>query len=257
MKKSFRKPEWATVMIAAPLILTLILEALNRNHPLGGFIYAFEHPGLFLFNVLLVMNSLFISFLFRRRLFVFCLTAVIWLTAGVTNCLMVSMRTLPFTIIDITLLKDALPLFDVYFNLPQRILIIAAGIAVIAGIVFLFIKAPKTDRLPLRRFIAGALVLASLTLGCLNLGMNTNAINPSLGTLTDAYRAYGFPYCFLVTFGDVGIKSRITIPKRPLKRWKNRSNPFSRRKAPSSCGRTSYSYSWNPSSTRSTSSVWT
>ena len=206
MKKSIRKPDWATVMIAAPLILTLILEALNRSHPLGGFIYAFEHPGLFLFNVLLVMNTLFISFLFKRRLFAFCLITVLWLTAGVTNCLMVSMRTLPFTIIDITMLKDALPLFDVYFNLPQRILIIAAGIAVIVGIGILFVKAPKTERLSFRRFIAGALVLASLTVGCLNLGMNTNAINPSLGTLTDAYRSYGFPYCFLVTFVDVGIE---------------------------------------------------
>lgn len=206
MKKSIRKPDWATVMIAAPLILTLVLEALNRSHPLGGFIYAFEHPGLFLFNVLLVMNTLFISFLFKRRLFAFCLITVLWLTAGVTNCLMVSMRTLPFTIIDITMLKDALPLFDVYFNLPQRILIIAAGIAVIVGIGILFVKAPKTERLSFRRFIAGALVLASLTVGCLNLGMNTNAINPSLGTLTDAYRSYGFPYCFLVTFVDVGIE---------------------------------------------------
>lgn len=206
MKKSIRKPDWAAVMIAAPLILTLILEALNRNHPLGGFIYAFEHPGLFLFNALLVLDTLFISFLFRRRVFAFCLLCVIWLTAGVTNCIMVSMRTLPFTIIDITLLKDAIGLFDVYFSLPQRILIIAVAVIVAALIGLLFFKAPKGKRLPMKRFIAGALVLASLTVGCVNLGMNTSAINPSLGTLTDAYQNYGFPYCFLVTFVDVGVE---------------------------------------------------
>lgn len=206
MKKSIRKPDWAAVMIAAPLILTLILEALNRNNPVGGFIFAFEHPGLFLFNAILVLDTLFISFLFRRRIFAFCLLCVIWLTAGVTNCVMVNMRTLPFTIIDITLLKDAIGLFDVYFNLFQRILIIAVAAIVIVLIGVLFVKAPKSPRMPFGRFVAGGIVLASLSVGCLNLGMNTSAINPSLGTLTDAYQAYGFPYCFLVTFVDVGVE---------------------------------------------------
>ena len=205
MKKIIRQPEWSTVLVIASLLLTVVLESLSRNSLTGGFQYAFAHPWRFLFNALIVLDTLTLSAFFRRRLFVFCTIALVWLTCGVANCVMVSFRTLPFTIIDLTLLKDAIKLFDVYFNLPQRILICASGALLVALIAFLFIKAPRLPKMNLRKSAAGALMLATLTIACTNLGMNTQSLTLSLGNLTSAYRDYGFAYCFLVTFVDVGI----------------------------------------------------
>ena len=205
MKKNIRKPEWSTVLVIAALLLTVVLESLSRQSLTGGFQFAFTHPWRFLFNALIVLDTLTLSAFFRRRLFVFCTIALAWLTCGVANCVMVGFRTLPFTIIDLTLLKDAIKLFDVYFNLPQRILICASGVLLVALIAFLFIKAPRLPRINLRRPAAGALMLATLSIACTNLGMNTQSLTLSLGNLTSAYRDYGFAYCFLVTFVDVGI----------------------------------------------------
>ena len=205
MKKIIRKPEWSTVLVIASLLLTVVLESLSRQSLTGGFQFAFTHPWRFLFNALIVLDTLTLSAFFRRRLFVFCTIALVWLTCGVANCVMVGFRTLPFTIIDLTLLKDAIKLFDVYFNLPQRILICASGVLLVALIAFLFIKAPRLPRINLRRPAAGALMLATLSIACTNLGMNTQSLTLSLGNLTSAYRDYGFAYCFLVTFVDVGI----------------------------------------------------
>lgn len=205
MKKSFRRPEWSSLLLIASLILTVILESLSRHSFWGGFQYLFAHPWRFLFNALLVLDTLAVSIFFRRRVFVFCTIALLWLTCGVANCVMVSFRTLPFTIIDLTLLKDAIKLFDVYFNLIQRILIIAAGVLLVALIGFLFIKAPRIAHVRYKNSLGGAVLLASLTIACISLGMNSSGLTTSLGNLTSAYQEYGFSYCFLLTFVDVGI----------------------------------------------------
>ncbi|MDO4356502.1 MAG: LTA synthase family protein [Clostridia bacterium] len=205
MKKSIRKPDWAALLVFASLILTVMLEALSRHSIAGSFQYIVTHPWRFLFNALIVLDTLAISAFFRRRMFVFCTVSLLWLVCGVANCVMVSFRTLPFTIIDLTLLKDAIKLFDVYFNLFQRILICVAGVAVVALILFLFIKAPRISAVPLRSAFGSAVMLATLTIACINLGMNTQSLTLSLGNLTSAYQDYGFAYCFLVTFVDVGI----------------------------------------------------
>ena len=205
MKKSNRKPEWALILPIASLVLMLILEGLNRHDLIGGFRYALESPFLFLFNALLVLDSLFICLFFRRRLFVFLTTCMLWLTCGIINCLMVSYRTLPFTVIDLTLLRDALGLFDVYFNLPQRILIVSAGVAAVIAVIVLFFLALKGRRMRLSHLMGGAAVLAALTASSLSLSMDASLISPSLNDLTSAYRQYGFPYCFLTTFVDVGV----------------------------------------------------
>lgn len=205
MNKSTRKQAWAVIVIAASLVLTFVLECLNRHSVLEAFAFASGNPGMFLFDAILVLDTLFITLLFRRRIFAFLLMIILWLAVGIINCIMVIMRTLPFTIIDLTLLKDALGLFDVYFSLPQRILIVGLSILAILFVIYLFIKAPKQQRMPLNKFISGALVLATLTLGCINMGMNTNFISSSLSDLTAAYDKYGFAYCFLATFTDMGI----------------------------------------------------
>lgn len=205
IRNPFRNPDWTKLHFLAALILTLILEGLNRYSVIGGFAFAVESPALFLFNALLVLDTLYLCLFFKRRLFVFLLVSALWLTAGIVNCVLVSYRTLPFTVIDITLLKDAIGLFDVYFNLAQRILIVAAGVAAVIALIVLFLKAGKTPRLPFSRVSGGALILAALSVGCLNIAMNARAISPSLNDLTTAYRQYGFAYCFMTTFVDVGV----------------------------------------------------
>lgn len=205
MNKSTRKQVWTVLVIATSLVLTFVLECLNRHSPIKAFAFIADNPAMFLFDAVLVLDSLFLTLLFRRRIFAFLLVILLWLAVGIINCLMVIMRTLPFTIIDLTLLKDALGLFDVYFSLPQRILIVGLSALAILFVIFLFIKAPKQQRLSLSKFVSGALMLATLTLGCLNMGMNTNFITASLSDLTAAYDKYGFAYCFLATFTDMGV----------------------------------------------------
>ena len=99
MKKlisAVKRLDWATIVIISALLQTLVLECLNRHSLIGGFAFAAQ-PAVFLINVLLVLDTLFVAFLFKRRAFVFCLIHILWLTCGIINCVTTLCRTLPFT----------------------------------------------------------------------------------------------------------------------------------------------------------------
>lgn len=225
LMQKFRKPDWAVLIIGTALLQTLALEMLSRHSVLDGLAFVFMHPGVFMINALIVMCSLFLALIFKRRTFVFCLMHILWLTCGIVNCVTTLCRTLPFTFIDITLFKEGIALFDVYFNLFERILIIGASAFGVGLIVFLFFKMPKSDRMPVSRFLGGLVIMLSLTVGSINLGLNMGALSSDFGELNKAYFAYGFPYCFTSTFYDVGVDRPENYSKEAIEEVQEKISP--------------------------------
>ena len=77
-------------------------------------------------------------------------------------------------------------------------------LAVITGIVFIFIKAPKHQAL-----YRGALVSIAMTslatFGLIHFSIQADATSTSFANLANAYRNYGFAYCFATSLLDTGI----------------------------------------------------
>ena len=111
---SDRHPLVSCLILA--FVLNLILECLGRRNPIDGVLYLFQSPVMFFYNVLIIMMTLSVALLFKRRVFVAFLVSVIWLGAAVANCVLLGFRTTPFSAIDLTMVSYALSIIDIYLT---------------------------------------------------------------------------------------------------------------------------------------------
>ena len=93
--KEFCK-KYSAILFFWSLGLTFVIESLSRHSLLGGVNYLLDHPMLFAYNALFIFATLHLSLLFRRREFVAILISIIWLGFGITNCVVLFFRPLPF-----------------------------------------------------------------------------------------------------------------------------------------------------------------
>lgn len=201
-------PLWVRV-VELPLLalaLTLLVELCNRALSLprlGAF--AFGHPLLFLYNALIVLTSLALSELFKRRKAVLMTVSIAWAVMGVVQFLVVKNRTQPFCSVDILMLKDAFSLITIYFTWPQIIAMFLSGFLVVAAVVMLF---AKLRRRASRRFHIALVGFIGLVVLCVMLaavGTSAGVFPQRFENLVDAYSDYGFATCFAFTFGQQGI----------------------------------------------------
>lgn len=197
-----------TVCVVLSIILNFTIEAISRRSIFKCFSYIFDSPMTFLFNALIVFTTLSVAFLVKRRIFVYMAISTIWLGLGITNGVILGFRTTPFTVTDLSLADAGLSIITNYLSMTQIILIGVAVILVIIIYVLLFIFAPKHNRATdYRKSIAGLIILALLMIGSLNVAIDRGWVSTYFGNLNYAYHDYGFPYCFINTWLNTGIKS--------------------------------------------------
>lgn len=191
------------------LALNLIIETLGRistTSILGGIQFAFQEPVVFLYNTLIIFATLVIASLFKRRLFVFVVASIFWLTIGIVNGVILMNRMTPFTVKDLSNIEDGATIITNYLQIWQ---IVLAGIAIVVAIgalVLLFIKGPKKrDRVKWKRNLIAVIIVIASTFGATSVMINTHRVETFFGNLAYAYRDYGVTYCFINTWFNTGI----------------------------------------------------
>lgn len=190
------------------LLLVFVLEILSRRSLADAAHFLIDKPILFFYNWSIVSVTLALAMLTRKKAFSVTLITVIWLTAGVANCILLGFRNeSPLTAIDLQLGIEGLTMMPSYFEVWQ-IVLIGIGIAgVIAFLIILGIRSPKYRRDWQRAFLrlAGFCVVFLVYTICLfsQKDMISRNLRPSL---YKAYKDYGFSYCFCYSFFDVGIQ---------------------------------------------------
>lgn len=192
-------------LLGLSLLLTLLLELLNRRSGIKLFQFALKHPLMLALDFLLVLNSLAVSQAFRRRIATLVSVAVAWLVLGFVNFMVISFRTQPFTIADVMLVKDMFSLITVYFSWFEIALMFGSIALIIALVAWLFLRAPKRERVPYAMTLVALAVLTTMSAGSMRLGIDSGYISARFPTLKDAYQDYGFAYTFIKTFADMGI----------------------------------------------------
>lgn len=192
------------------IVLELIVECLNRRG-IMGLAFPFMHPIIFIYNTLIIMTSMTLALFFKRRMFVYSVVSAFWIGLALTNFIILSSRKTPFTAMDFYLIKDAIKVAGLYVSVIQIILIALLVIAVIAGLVFLWRKAPKLEvTIKKTKFVAYAAVQMILVfLAAYGMGITllfTGAVEGHFGNLAQAYKKYGFSHCFVSSVLDRGIK---------------------------------------------------
>ena len=206
-----RSDYFRTALLA--LVLTLVIELLNFSGNSAG-IRAFwrllsVHPWAFVTGVLLVAITLMPPLFFRRRVFGVTLVAFLWLVCGCINGFIRNKRQTPFTVSDIAEARAGLDTLPNYLPIWAIILAAAAVVLLLGLLVLLFLRGPKSP-LPRRRRLLGALIASAVTglllLGAWTMGFETGQLSTRFSNLTYAYNDYGFPYCFLQTLFNRGIR---------------------------------------------------
>ena len=186
-------------------LLNMLVECFNRRS-LIGLVMIFTNPVLFLYNTLIILVTMSVVLLFHRKVFVYCTVSVVWLLLAITNFVVLCSRKTPFTAMDIYLIEDAIKVIPVYLNAFQIILIVLAVAAGIAGLVWLWIKGPKQqEKIHYIRTTVKIGLLLLCCMGVTHLLLLTGTISSYFGNLANAYKQYGFAYCFTCSVVDRGI----------------------------------------------------
>lgn len=208
MKFSFKEQSNRSFLkfLLAPLIINLIIELCSRRNLGNTFGYILGSPLVFLYNSLIILSTLSIVLLFKRRTFLFTLISTIWLGFGVTNGIILSNRVTPFTATDLTLADLGLGMISKYLSpFTTTLIAILLGVVVL-GIIVLFFKGPKyKEKLNYKKNILIITSVWAFLFLSTKIALGFNIIASYFGNIAFAYEDYGFPYCFSNTLLNTGI----------------------------------------------------
>lgn len=197
---------WIFKCLMISVVLEIVLEMLGRRSIIAGIMFAVNSPFVYLYNVSIIFFTMLFALFLRKRLFGIIIITTIWLTCGIVNFVVLGYRVTPFAAIDFLMLEDVLSMMDVYFKKWQQVLLVIVGVAVIAGLVFLFKKTPKFegDRKVKRTMLVCVCVWCGVSL-LTSFSVKHNIISDDFANLGTAYQDYGFAYCFTNSILDNGI----------------------------------------------------
>ena len=198
--------KWILGCFIVAIIEDFILEILGRRSFTGAMSFIFHSPLVFFINILIIFGTLLLGLIFRKRLFFVFIFGFLWFVMGFINFMVLGYRITPFSAIDFLMAVDVMSMLDVYFNKFQQILLFAGIGAVIFLIIMFFIWTPKVvgkvNRLVNFLVTVGVFMLIYvLTTTATRLG----SISDDFSNLGNAYKEYGFVYCFSNSIIDIGI----------------------------------------------------
>lgn len=188
------------------LAIHLCIEACSRESVVLALFYVVQSPLVFCYNTLLIMTTLSLSFLFKRRTFARFFISALWLAVGITDFVLLQFRTTPFTAVDLLLLDSAFSIMGHYLTVFQ-IILVALAVLLVTGIgIFLFLRAKKATE-GTSRLYAGLLFVVLLTASILSTSLfgACGILDRTFGNLAQGFHENGLPYCFFTSIFDTGI----------------------------------------------------
>lgn len=197
---------WFARIGALSIIIHMIIESIGRKSVWMMFTYIGDSPLVFLLNTLILALPFTLVFLTRRKCFVMAIVSIVWLAAGVVNGFLLTFRTTPFTAADFRLVKYGLNMITTYMTWLQIILAIGGCAAAVAGCVLIWKKAPRsTGKVSYVAAVPVVAACVALVLGGTAFSMKTGLVAERFGNIGQAFKDYGFPYCFANSLFNTGI----------------------------------------------------
>lgn len=193
--------------VTTALLINLIIEMLARGSFIKGIYFLISSPYVFLCNSIIILMTLSVTLLMRRRFWGLTLISFVWLLLGTTNSILLSNRVTPFTATDLMLVDSAFGVVTKYFSVVQIVMVVIGLAIAIALLVLLFFKAPKVQhRIKYPRNVIAIIIIWVLGFGSINLGVGSELMSMKFGELRVSYYDYGFVYCFTNSLINTGIE---------------------------------------------------
>lgn len=192
------------------VILTLLCEICGRGSILLGFQFVIQSKFAFCFDVFIIFLIWSFAVFLKRRIFYYLAVTTIWGAIGITNGVILGYRNTPFTFVDIQLAKAGLAVMNNYMS-QMKIIQTFGIIGIIAAVlIVLFFKAPiyEGPRKFKKNIVTTVLLIVAFT-SSYQFGIQTGRLVDRFVNLNLSYKAYGVPYCFMVTLLDNGIRKPV------------------------------------------------
>jgi len=201
VKRAFKITEVRYVLWA---VLTVFFAEMLSTGPVRALVYPFARPLPFLAAVLIILTSYAVTLLSKRRIGVFILIEGAWVGIAIANCILLSYRVNPLSAVDFSILFSVFSIITVYLSIFQIILIVAAILGALAGVVYCMVRLPS-KKPNYKRVITELFVCIVLCVGVMAGAILVNRADMKKMNLPEAYREYGFVYCFSLSTADRGI----------------------------------------------------
>ena len=199
----------ALLALGDALVVELFNHKIFTQGPGGLWRFLAGSPLAFLVDALLVLVTLAPALFLRRRVFWCALISAAWLIMGAVNGFILVNRQAPFTVADITVLNSGLDTLPNYLSKGAMILLALGVLLLIAALALLFWKGPRCAgswRCRRRTALAALALCAAALGGTWALAFQEGQLTTVFSNLETAYADYGFPYCFLQTWLNKGIR---------------------------------------------------
>ena len=188
-------------------IFNYLFEASLRQSLLAPFRLLFSQPIVFILGTMIILSTFSIMYFFRRRTFIFGLTAFLWLIVLLVNFVLmcVYQRSTPFNFSDLRVFSTTKDIINNgYVNIVEILLIILGIILFLAFLSFLYIKCSKIcSKANICAFVSIQICAFTLISTVLYTSIAVNA--DRFDNLPNKYREHGFAFCFLYSLIDNGI----------------------------------------------------
>ncbi|MBQ3195105.1 MAG: sulfatase-like hydrolase/transferase [Clostridia bacterium] len=199
---AFYKHKFLLCLVTA-IVVNFIIELASRRSFSRLMLHVVDNFPMFLFGSSVIALSFCLSMLFKRRLFVYSVVLVVWISLGISNVSMLLNRANPLMLIDFKIMRSGMSLSTMYLTIPTIILLSITVITFIVGLVFLYKKSPR-EPVNYKRSVAFTLCVAFLVGGLASVFSIYKVVSPNQ-RLPEDYNNCGFVYCLLYGIVDSGI----------------------------------------------------
>lgn len=197
---------YIVVLFLVSIGIDIVMETLARHSLIQSLSFIVQKPIISFCNIMLIFALVSISLLFRKRIFATVILGMLWLTVGIVNGIILANRMTPFTVKDMSNLKDGMGIITNYFSTFTLILLIVGIVALVFGFVMLYRKTPKLpEKIDYKKALAIVALVALATFSSIQFSIKAGVLDTFFANLAYAYRDNGVPYCFLVTWIDTGV----------------------------------------------------
>lgn len=193
-----------TEIFCLAMVINLVVEMFSRRSVIEGLMYLLAHPLMFSLDMVIIMATLSLALMFKRRDFVLIVVSVIWLGLGFGNWMVLGFRVTPLGAIDFSFIKSVLTIIDGYMTPMQLILVGIGALLVIALLVVACLKSPQS-KVSYGKAVSTVAGIAVVVFVSTSITANAEAVTRSFSNLANAYNDFGFAYCFSTSVVDRGI----------------------------------------------------
>ncbi|MBQ7500606.1 MAG: sulfatase-like hydrolase/transferase [Clostridia bacterium] len=181
------------------LALTIAVEIIARGSFVSAARFIFLTPHIFIYNHLIIFFFVSLTCFFLHRVFGFVLCGVIWLVLAITNCVLMAMRGVPFSLVDLAIFRYGIMLVPKYLTIWQLLLIFAGvGVVVFLGI-FFWKKGGKMKEKPdVKKAVLLSAILFLLISALTAAGLLTGLLTRKFGiNAASEFERSGYPYSLI------------------------------------------------------------